>query len=232
MKNLIWPLFIMLACVSACAANEIRPALQAKHTSSSAPGKAIARKGAIELTLLVHNNRFSAKKDRLWYLIRVRNIGKEKIRLTDETLFREGVIDSDIHAPLRIEIIDGAGNSPKPFLRLTGPEVGAPGDPPFPNPSERDKTRETSQGIVLEKWLEPGDSVETPIWADPEPVYPRNVVSGFKEFTGHASFTPGSYRIRAVYDHSLPDIVAKAGVSARPEAVKVVTPYIKLTVIP
>lgn len=234
----MWPLLVVLVCVSSRAAEEMHPAAEAKHTtaaptlSPSPQGKAVARKGAIELTLLVHSKRISVKKDRLWYLIRVRNVGKVKIRLTDETLIRKGVGDSDIHDPLRIEIVDVAGNSPTPLLRLSGPELGAPGDPPFRNPVEREETREPRQGKILEKWLEPGESAETPIWADPEPLYPRKVIRGFKEFTGHASFVPGSYKMRAVYDHSLSDIIVKAGVPARPEDVKIVTPYVTLTVVP
>ncbi len=238
MMNHLWPLLIALVCASTHAAEGTHPIAETTNATaslkvaSSSQGKAVARKGAIELTLLVHSKKFSAKNEKLWYLIRVRNISNAKIRLTDETLIQTAVDDLEFRNPLRIEITDTAGNAPKPLLGLSGAELGAPGAAPFPNPIERKAASQPKQKKVPEKWLNPGDYAETPMWADPEPLYPRNVIAGFKEFSGHASFMPGNYKIRAVYDHALSEVVAKAGVVARPEDVKLVTPYIKIVVAP
>jgi len=69
-------------------------------------------------------------------------------------------------------------------------------------------------------------------WFNPEPLYPRPIVPGYKEFSGYESFVPGRHKIRAVYGNELSARLAAAGIKKQPEDVKVETPFIEFTVVP
>lgn len=109
----------------------------------------------------------------------------------------------------------------------------------------RQKQREEMSNSNKQLWLSPGASTSTLAWAyrtpkidgiadhpDEEPQ-----IGDFTQLWSYAFPFPGTYRVRAVYDHAMPEAYKKrfpdeARKAPRYGAVKAATPYIQFEVLP
>lgn len=184
-------------------------------TSSAAPAQPIAVKsatsGPVRLSLSVLNPKLRAG-EMIYFLVDVKNVSRKEFLLADEVFLTPAMLaeasNLKIGTYLEMKAPDGE------------PPANYPGDHVQVEEATGEEARETREPEAL--GLKPGRTASV-------------LCAGIKRKSGRREWCPlgfwhlgepGTYKIRAVYD------VRPVKGRARPEAVKVATPWISVQVTP
>lgn len=148
------------------------------------------QKGPVRLTLRIYNTK--VKPDRsLWYILELKNVGKEALRVDARCLSLE-VLDPNGN-PLEAQV----GGERRRYER----QLPAGDDYIF-----------TPEELPEQFWLGPGRSTATIAWSDRgggQYVVHKDddvaFLTGYTELWTYVFVTPGKYRVRAVYDQPQPE---------------------------
>ena len=195
--------------------------------NSAAEVSVSGRRGPVRLTLTLYSNKVQVGQP-IWYRVTLTNIGKRRFGVyesafcSDKKHFME-VLKShdDIKRELFIVAIGSDGKRLMPYYRLQ-PRGGSSADIKYKRlgsdfkvlPEEKEDERHVPnpeffggplEGCPASNTLEPGQSLETPVWAfegfgpgqRPNPPIPPG---HFAEMAQFEFKKPGNYRVYAVFD--------------------------------
>lgn len=208
-----------LLAASACKQSESTPIREGGTAASEQPHvdteyAVKSSSGAVEVTLQFQKKMF-ARAEIPRFQIRLKNVGKNRIRLNDGIFFEPSAIGRQsrrIADGIRLEVLTSGG---KPALTSLGDRHGdhqSDYDSATPKPT-------SLNARVPELWLEPGATA-------------KMIGDGLQPVTFYI-LPIGKYTARVAYDRYIsPAQAKKYGLTPSPEDVRTETPYIEFEILP